>query len=85
MRFYQELKADPELSAIPVVIVTALTGQTGIDPFGKLLNGDRELPPPNGFVAKPIEQEEFLSTIAAALKARPQIDRTSPPPSRHSI
>ncbi len=64
VRFYRNLKEDPELAKIPVVIVTAVTGKGG-DPegFKKFISTRRQVPAPEGFIAKPIEPEELLSTI----------------------
>lgn len=74
IRFYQDLKADPELREIPVVIVTALTGYSGeAFPFPELLDDHEELPTPDGFVPKPIVREDFLSVIAKALGATSEV------------
>ena len=45
-RFYRDIKSDPDLAAIPVVIVTAVTGYAG-DPYAyeKFLSGRRTAPP----------------------------------------
>jgi CheY-like chemotaxis protein len=62
--FYRDLKDDPELSKIPVVIVTAVTGYGG-DPesFKEFISTRKQVPPPEGFVAKPIDREEFLDVV----------------------
>jgi CheY-like chemotaxis protein len=63
-RFYKDLKTDPELSSIPVVIITAVTGYAG-DPYGyeKFIRGRKLVPPPEGFFPKPIEPERLLHAI----------------------
>jgi CheY-like chemotaxis protein len=68
LRFYRNLKDDPALRAIPVVIVTAVTGYGG-DPDGlkKFLSGRRHVPPPEGFFSKPIDKTEFIATIKQLL------------------
>ena len=68
IRFYRELKTDPELAGIPVVIVTAVTGYAG-DPYGqmKFLTSKSKLPEPEGFFPKPIEKDEFLEAIGSLL------------------
>ena len=64
IKFYRELRGDPELSSIPVVVVTAVTGYGGKpEEFQKFLETRKQIPPPDGFVAKPIEQDELLSII----------------------
>jgi CheY-like chemotaxis protein len=68
VRFYRNAKDDPELAKIPVVIVTAVTGKGG-DPeaFRKFISTRRQVPPPEGFIAKPIEPEALLRTIEGLL------------------
>ena len=67
-RFYKELKSDPALSDIPVVVVTAISGSSG-DPyeFREILAGQQHIPAPEGYFPKPIEREEFLKAIDALL------------------
>jgi CheY-like chemotaxis protein len=68
LRFYRDLKDDPALRAIPVVIVTAVTGYGG-DPDGlkKFLSERRHVPPPEGFFSKPIDKTEFVAKILQLL------------------
>jgi len=67
-RFYKEIKTDPELASIPVVIVTGITGYGG-DPYGyeKFVSNSRIVPPPEGFFPKPINKEKFLATVLKLL------------------
>ena len=68
VRFYRNLKDNPELSAIPVVIVTAVTGYGGDpEPFKQFISTRKQVPPPEGFLAKPIDKKEFLDMIAKIL------------------
>jgi two-component system, cell cycle response regulator DivK len=68
IQFYRNLKEDPALQAIPVVIVTAVTGYGG-DPDGlkKFLNARRHVPPPEAFFHKPIDKSEFTAKIKQLL------------------
>jgi CheY-like chemotaxis protein len=68
IRFYRNLKEDPALSALPVVVVTAVTGYGG-DPeeFRRFISTRKQVPPPEAFFSKPIEKQEFLDTIARLL------------------
>lgn len=68
VRLYRNLKEDPEFAQIPVVVVTAVTGKGG-DPeaFRKFISTRRQVPPPEGFIAKPIDQEELLRTVSDLL------------------
>lgn len=68
IRFYRELKEDPSLAAIPVVVVTGVTGYGGDpEPFKRFLESRRQVPPPEGFFPKPIDREEFLAKIREIL------------------
>ena len=69
-RFYKEVKTDPELAPIPVVIVTAVTGYGG-DPYAyeKFLSRRSLVPPPEGFFPKPIDREAFLEAVEKLLSS----------------
>jgi len=68
IRFYRELKADPDLSDIPVIIVTGVTG-FGYKPedFQKFISSRKQIPPPDGFVAKPIDRDELMKGVTSLL------------------
>ena len=64
IRLYRNLKEDAELAKIPVVIVTAVTGEAGDpEPFKKFISTRKQVPPPEGFISKPIEREELLAKV----------------------
>ena len=68
VRCYRNLKENPELSSIPVVIVTAVTGYGGDpEPFKHFISTRKQVPPPDGYLSKPIDKQEFLDTVAKAL------------------
>jgi CheY-like chemotaxis protein len=70
IRFYRNLKDDPELASTPVVIVTAVTGDGGDpEPFKKFISTRKQVPAPEAFFSKPIEREEFLGALARILEA----------------
>ncbi len=64
VRFYREVKEDPELKKIPVIIVTGVTGW-GNDPggFQKFISSRKQVPPPEGFMSKPIDREKLLKMV----------------------
>jgi len=64
VRMYRNMKADPALASIPVVIVTAVTGYGG-DPeeFHRFISTRKQVPPPDAFVAKPIDREQLLGIV----------------------
>ncbi len=70
VRFYKELRTDPQLAGTPVVIVTAVTGYGG-DPYGqmKFLSKQSNLPDPDGFFPKPVDKAEFIEAIGKLLSS----------------
>ena len=70
IRFYRKLKDDPALAHIPVVVVTAVTGLGGQpEPFERFFSSRKSVPAPEGFLSKPIDQEEFLGVIDEVLSS----------------
>ncbi len=68
VRFYRDLRGDAELAGTPVVIVTGVTGYGGRpEDFQKFISSRKHIAPPEGFVAKPIEQEELLKAVSGLL------------------
>ncbi len=64
VRFYRELRDDPELAGTLVVVVSAVTGYGGTpEGFQEFLSSRKHLPPPDGFVPKPIDRDELLKGI----------------------
>ena len=69
VRMYRELKTSPDTSSIPVVVVTGVTGYADRpEDFQRFLSTRKAVPPPDGFVAKPIDCDSLLKTIGDLLK-----------------
>jgi len=62
VRTYRGLKDDAELRKIPVVIITAVG-----EPMEHFLKTRKQVPDPEGFMAKPIDQEVLLKMVADLL------------------
>ena len=58
---FEELRNDPELKSIPVCVIT---GQ----PELRKLIYDRPVPPPEGYLNKPVDEETLLLNIRKILK-----------------
>lgn len=68
VRFYREIKEDPKLGKIPIVVVTGVTGLGGNpEEFHNFLSSRKKIPPPDGFISKPVDREKLLDTIEALL------------------
>jgi len=62
VKSYRQLKDDADLAKIPVVIITAVG-----DPMEHFLKTRKQVPNPEGFMAKPIDQDKLLKMIADLL------------------
>ncbi len=64
VKVYRELKENPEYTTIPVFVITGVTGYGG-DPaeFEKFISSRKQVPPPEGFIAKPIDRGELLKKM----------------------
>ncbi|UCG81751.1 MAG: response regulator [Desulfobacterales bacterium] len=58
---YEDLKRDEETKNIPVVIVTGIAQSTQFEDF--VVTGDKTLPPPNGFIEKPMNPDAVLRLV----------------------
>ena len=68
IRFYRNLREDPDLAHIPVLVVTAVTGYGGDpEPFKKFISSRKNLSPPEGFFSKPIDREVFIRRVRELL------------------
>ena len=56
---YRKLKESDDLKSIPVIIVTGVSGE-----FEKFISTRRQVPPPEGYVSKPVDHEQFLKMVA---------------------
>jgi CheY-like chemotaxis protein len=65
VRVYRELRGDPALREIPVVMVTGVMKQ-----FEGFIKSRRQVPPPDGYVSKPFEAGEVLQVVEGLLQAR---------------
>ncbi len=64
VKVYREVKENSDLADIPVLVVTGVTGFGGkSEGFEKFLGSRKQVPPPDGFIAKPIKQEDFLAKV----------------------
>jgi CheY-like chemotaxis protein len=62
IRFYRDLKTSDRLKGIPIIIVTGVS-----EDIKKFISSRHQVPAPEGFVSKPIDQEEILKTISSII------------------
>lgn len=58
VRFYRDIKESDELKDIPIIIVTGVS-----DDFQKFISTRRQVPPPEGYLSKPIGADEVLGAV----------------------
>ena len=59
---YRSLKENDDLKDIPIIVVTGVAGD-----FKQFISSRKQVPPPAGYVAKPIDREEFLEKVRSLL------------------
>lgn len=58
IKFYRDMKAHDQLKKIPIVFVTGVA-----EDFKKFISTRHQVPPPEGYMSKPIDQEEILNLV----------------------
>ena len=59
---YRRLKEDDQLKTIPVIVVTGIS-----DDFKKFISSRRQVPPPEGYIGKPVDHEQFVKMVKGLL------------------
>jgi CheY-like chemotaxis protein len=59
---YRKLKEDAQLKSIPVVIITGIS-----DDFKTFISNRRNVPPPEGYINKPVDADEFVRMVKKLL------------------
>lgn len=65
VRVYRELKDDASLRKIPVVVVTGISHS-----FKQFISSRSQVPPPDGYLEKPVTPESLLGEVRRLLAAR---------------
>ena len=58
IKFYREIKAADRWKKVPIIIVTGVS-----EDMRKFLSSRHQVPPPEGYLSKPINPEEILDLI----------------------
>ena len=59
---YRSLKEDDRLKSIPVIIITGIS-----DDFKKFISTRRQVPPPEGYISKPVDSEQLVIMVKELL------------------
>ena len=55
---YRKLREDERLKSVPVIIITGIS-----DEFERFISTRRQVPPPEGYISKPVDAEQFLRKV----------------------
>ena len=58
VRFYRDLKENDAWKSIPVIMVTGISND-----FERFISSRRQVPPPEGYMSKPIDRDRILELI----------------------
>jgi CheY-like chemotaxis protein len=59
---YRALKENDRLQHVPVIIITGMSAE-----FQKFISTRRHVPPPEGYISKPVVPEEFMGLVRSLL------------------
>ncbi len=62
VRVYREMKTDPELARIPILIITGIASD-----FKGFISTRRQVPPPDGYLEKPVPPERLVAEVKRLL------------------
>ncbi|MBN2227707.1 MAG: response regulator [candidate division Zixibacteria bacterium] len=69
LSLYARLRRDECLATIPVIIISGMESQQEFD-FRRYV-GDRQIPPPERYIEKPINVEAFVATVRTLISVVP--------------
>jgi CheY-like chemotaxis protein len=71
VKLYGEIRKDPLLKQIPVVMITAFgPPEYPTSDFKRFIHHRSVVPPPDGYIEKPIDREILLKTLAEILAGK---------------
>ncbi|MDJ0766918.1 MAG: response regulator [Myxococcota bacterium] len=63
VRFYRDMRESSEFKDIPIIMITGVSKD-----FEKFISTRRQVPPPNGYLPKPIDRAALLNLAAELTK-----------------
>ncbi len=71
VKFYREMKSEANLADVPVLVITAVTAYAGSgEDYEGFLSSRKHIPPPEGFISKPLDDREELLEKVRELTSR---------------
>lgn len=58
VRCYRELRTNEEWKSIPVIMVTGIS-----EKFRDFISSRKQVPPPDGYLAKPVDEKEMIGLV----------------------
>jgi CheY-like chemotaxis protein len=58
VRCYRELRESEEWKSIPVIMITGVS-----EDFRGFISSRKQVPPPDGYLAKPVDEEQLLKMV----------------------
>ena len=62
-KYYRTLRENEEWKSIPIIIITGIS-----DDFKKFISTRKQVPPPDRYISKPVEEEELLELVKNLIK-----------------
>lgn len=64
VRCYRELRQSEEWASIPVIVITGIS-----EDFRRFISSRKQVPPPDGYLTKPVDEGELVSMVGRLLAA----------------
>jgi len=64
VRCYRELRGNAEWQSIPVIMITGIS-----EDFRTFISTRKQVPPPDGYLSKPVSEEELLKMVRDLIAA----------------
>ncbi len=58
VKYYRTLRDSEEWKSIPIIIITGVSSD-----FKKFISTRKQVPPPDGYISKPVEEEELIELV----------------------
>lgn len=58
VKFYRRIKEAESLKSVPILIITGIS-----DDFKSFISSRSQVPPPDGYLSKPVEEAELLALV----------------------